>query len=78
MLRRVPKLEPLSHPQGLPGCKGFIQRRGAVCVPVVHDPYDLLAGEVIIREFPEELRPVPRCAAIGDLYRTPIFIGRER
>ena len=78
MLRRVPKLEPLSHPQGLLRCTGFLPRCGAVRVPVVHDPYDLLAGDRILRAFPEELRPVPRRASVSDVHRTPGFVGRER
>ncbi len=78
MLRRVPNVGPLSHPQGLRRCTGLLPRRGAVRVPVVHDPYDLLPGDRIVRAFPEELRPVPRRAPVGDVHRTPVFVGRER
>ena len=78
MLGRVVKLEALDQPSRLLGGKGFVERRGPVCVEVVLHETDLFrVGKMHVRQIFENVGVIDRGVPLGDFHMPPAFQRRE-
>ena len=71
VLRRVVDFQALRDPPGLGRFERLIERCKRMDVQVVHHQNDFLAGEDVVHQFADQMRPVVPCSAVGHFHPSP-------